>query len=312
MDRDLLGHLPITVCVARHRSFAAAAAELGMSPSAVSHAVRSVEDRLGTPLFARTTRSVSLTEAGARFIGGVEPALTDIGKTVEGLTAKRGEVTGLLRIDAPRVVLEMGLTRTFAKLARQHPRLAVEVRNGQASAAAISQVTTGAVDIVAQGFDAGIRVRRQIQQDMVTTKLTRSFKAILVASRDYLDVRGAPKSIADLHQHNCIGMRSVVSGVIFDWELIDGKKMVSVKTSGTALVTESTEALSLALASVGIAYVVEPLARRYFREGSLKWLLPQTAIEHDGLFLYYPKRSSLAPKLRAFIDVAKETLKSFG
>ena len=307
MDRDLLGHLPIAVCVARHRSFAAAAAELGMSPSAVSHAVRSVEDRLGTPLFARTTRSVSLTEAGARFIAGVEPALTDIGKTVEELTAERGDVTGLLRIDAPRVVFDMALTRILAKLARQHPRLAVEVRNGQTSPAS----SPAAVDIVAQGFDAGIRIRGAIQQDMVTTKLTGSFKVILVASKDYIDVRGTPKSIADLRQHNCIGMRSVASGVIFDWELIDGKKMIAVKTSGTALVTDSTEALSLALAGVGIAYVVEPVARRYLREGSLKWLLPQTAIEHDGLFLYYPKRASLAPKLRAFIDVARRTLKSF-
>src|SRR5258707_4223333 len=102
MDRDLLSHLPIIICVARHRSFTAAAAELGMSPSAVSHALRSVEDRLGTPLFARTTRSVSLTEAGARFVGGVEPALTDIGKTVERVTAERGEVNRLLRITTPR------------------------------------------------------------------------------------------------------------------------------------------------------------------------------------------------------------------
>src|SRR5438552_10563587 len=104
MDRDLLGHLPIVVCVARQWSFAAAAAELGMSPSAVSHAVRSVEDRLGPPLFARTTRSVSLTEVGARFISGVGPALADIGESVEGLTAARGEVTGLLRINATRSV----------------------------------------------------------------------------------------------------------------------------------------------------------------------------------------------------------------
>src|SRR5882757_732700 len=133
MDRDLLGHLPIIVCVARHRSFAASAAELGMSPSAVSHAVRSVEDRLGIPLFARTTRSVSLTEAGARFIGGVEPALTDLAKAVEGLTAERGEVTGLLRIAAPRVVLELGVARVLARLAREHPQLVVEVRTGQAS-----------------------------------------------------------------------------------------------------------------------------------------------------------------------------------
>src|SRR5271170_2036801 len=101
MDRDLLTHLPIVIAIARHGAFAAAAADLRMSPSAVSHAVRSVEDRVGTPLFARTTRSVSLTEAGARFVAGVEPALTDIVQTVDGLTAERGEVTGLLRIDSP-------------------------------------------------------------------------------------------------------------------------------------------------------------------------------------------------------------------
>src|ERR1700688_1001622 len=119
MDRDLLGHLPIIVCVARHRSFAAAAAELGMSPSAVSHAVRSVEDRLAILLFARTTRSVSLTEAGGRFVAGVEPALTDIEKTVEGLRAERGEVTGLLRIDASRATFDMVLIRILAKLAQE-------------------------------------------------------------------------------------------------------------------------------------------------------------------------------------------------
>ena len=299
MDRDLLGHLPIIACVARHRSFAAAAAELGMSPSAISHAVRSVEDRLAIPLFARTTRSVSLTEAGARFVAGVEPALTDIEKTVEDLSAERGEVTGLLRIDTPSALFEIALTRILAKLAQQHPRLTVEVRTTQT-----------AVDIVAQGFDAGIRIFRAIQQDMVTTRLTGSFKVILVASRGYLDARGMPKSIADLHQHNCIGKYSHSSGAVLDWELIDGKKPTTVKTSGTALVTDTTEALRLALASVGIAYVVEPLARRYVREGSLEWLLPQTAVEHDGLFLYYPRRASLAPKLRAFIDVAKKTLKS--
>jgi DNA-binding transcriptional LysR family regulator len=292
--------MPIIVCVARHRSFAAAAAELGMSPSAVSHAVRTVEDRLAAPLFARTTRSVSLTEAGARFLAGLEPALADIRQAIERLTAERGEVTGLLRINTLRVVLDMALIPILATLARQHPRLTVEINADQTL-----------VDIVAQGFDAGIRLRRAIQQDMVTTRLTGSFKAILVASRDYLDARGTPKSIADLQQHNCIGLRLGESGAIFEWELIDRKKPVVVNTSGTALVTDTMQALSLALAGVGIAYVAEPLARRYLREGSLEWLLPQSATEYDGMFLYYPKRASLAPKLRAFIDVAKKTLKSF-
>jgi DNA-binding transcriptional LysR family regulator len=301
MDRDLLSHLPIIICVARHRSFAAAAAELGMSPSAVSHAVRRVEDRLGTPLFARTTRSVSLTEAGTRFIARLEHALGDIGTVIEELSAERGQVTGLLRIDSPSTgVFEMALVPVLARLAQQHPRLTVEVRAGYLSA-----------DIVAQGFDAGIRIRGAIEQDMVMTRLTGPFKAILVASRDYLNAKGRPKSIAGLHQHNCIGLRWVLTGAIYDWELIDGKKPITVKTSGTALVTDIANALSLALAGIGIAYVLEPLARQHIREGSLEWLLPQTAVEHDGLFLYYPRRASLAPKLRAFIEVAKKTLKSF-
>jgi DNA-binding transcriptional LysR family regulator len=299
MDRDLLGHLPIVACVARHRGFAAAAAELGMSPSAVSHAVRSVEDRLSTPLFARTTRSVSLTEAGARFIASVEPSLTDIDQAVEGLTAESGLVTGLLRIDAPRAAFDTMLIPVLAKLAHQHPQLTVEVRTGQIG-----------VDIVAQGYDAGIRIKRFIQQDMVTTRLIKPFKAILVASRDYLDARGTPKSIADLHQHNCIGIHTTVSDAIYNWELVDGRKPVTVKTVGTALVTDISEALSLALAGVGIAYVMEPVAHSYLRDGSLERLLPETAVEHDGAFLYYPRRACLAPKLRAFIDVAKKTLQS--
>jgi DNA-binding transcriptional LysR family regulator len=148
-------------------------------------------------------------------------------------------------------------------------------------------------------------------QDMVTTRLTRSVKLIVVASRDYLDARETPKSITDLRQHNCIRIRNTASGAVFDWELVDGNKLITVKTSGTALVTDITEALSLALAGIGIAYVVDLLARPYLRDGSLKWLLPQAAVEQEGAFLYYPRRASLAPKLRAFIDVAKKTLKSF-
>jgi DNA-binding transcriptional LysR family regulator len=299
MDRDLLSHLPVVVAVARQRGFALAAAELGMSPSAVSHAVRTVEDRLGAPLFARTTRSVSLTEAGAGFLASVESALADIGKAAEGLTAEAGEVTGLLRINAPRIVLEMALTPVLAKLAWQHPKLTVEIFANEAL-----------IDIVAQGFDAGIRLGEAVQQDMIAVRLTQPFNAILAASPAYLDAKGAPKRIVDLHGHNCIGYRFVGSGGIFEWELTDGKKITTIKTSGTALVTDATHAIDLALAGVGITYTFEPLARRYIREGRLKWLMPQTAVRQGGLYLYYPRRASMAPKLRAFIDVAKAVLMS--
>ncbi|HET9864521.1 MAG TPA: LysR family transcriptional regulator, partial [Steroidobacteraceae bacterium] len=204
MDRDLLAHLPVVVTVARQRGFAAAASVLNMSASAVSHAVKAVEDRLGEPLFARTTRSVSLTEAGAKLIATLESALDDIGSAVESLSAARGAVTGTLRINAPHVAFAMGLTRVLARLAWEHPRLTVEVHSNEAF-----------VDIVAQGFDAGIRLGEAVQQDMVTVRLTDPFDMIMVAAPDYLRAKGEPESLADLAQHNCIGYRLQASGSLY-------------------------------------------------------------------------------------------------
>ena len=148
-----------------------------------------------------------------------------------------------------------------------------------------------------------------VQKDMVAVRITPTFKVILVASPDYLDAKGVPKTIEDLSNHNCIGLRTVGSGAIFEWELTEANKVISVKTSGTALVNDPMHAQELALAGVGIAYAIEPMARRHLRDHRLKWVLPQCAVEYEGLFLYYPRRASQAPKLRAFIDAAKATLR---
>ena len=294
MNRELLAHLPIVVAVAEQRGFAAAAQVLGMSASAVSHAVRVVEDSLGEPLFARTTRSVALTEAGQRFLAGVAPALDDIGQAVEHLSAARGEVSGVLKLNASAVASQMALPALFARLAVAHPRLTVEVHNNDAL-----------VDIVAQGFDAGIRLGEAVQQDMVTVRLTPPFKAIVVASPDYLARRGAPASVAELAAHNCIGFRLLAAGSLYDWELREAGETVAVRTTGSAVITDATFARELALAGVGIAYIFEPLVREELRSGRLQQLLPEAAFEEPGLFLYFPRRASMAPKLRAFIDVAR-------
>lgn len=297
MNRELLIHLPVVIAVAHHRGFAAAASALNMSASAVSHAVRSVEDQIGQPLFARTTRSVSLTEAGQTFVSSVAPALEDIEKAMEALAARNGAVTGVLKINAPRVATPIVLTAILAKLAADHPQLVVEIHTNDAF-----------VDIVEAGFDAGIRLGESIQQDMVAVRLTPPFKAIMVASPDYLLQRGTPRSIADLSMHNCIGFRLIASGGLYEWELQDGKKEIAVMTRGTAVVTDPTAARDLALASLGIAYIYEPLVRSDLQDGKLKWILQATAIEEGGLFLYFPKRASRAPKLRAFIETAKSLL----
>lgn len=298
MTRELLTHLPIVVSVAKCGGFAAAAAALNMSPSAVSHAVRVVEDRLGEPLFARTTRSVALTDAGVRLLATIGPALDDIEKAVEGVSAQRGEVTGLLRINAPRVAVLMALAPILSKLSWAHPRLTVEVHTNDAF-----------VDIIQQGYDAGIRLGDSIQQDMVSIRLTPPFRAIMVASPSYLAARGTPQNISDLARHNCIGFRLLGSGALYEWDLRDDERNVSASVSGTSVITDASFARDFALASIGIAYIFEPLVYADLREERLRWVLPEAAIEEQGLFVYYPQRAALAPKLRAFIDAARSLLR---
>jgi DNA-binding transcriptional LysR family regulator len=297
MDRDLLQHLPIIATVARRRSFAGAAAELGLGASAVSHAVRLVEERLCAPLFVRTTRSVSLTETGEAFLTRAGPALAEIQEAIEAARALKGSVTGTLRINAPRVAATMVLTELLTELAMRHADLTVEVTSED-----------GFVDIVAQGFDAGVRLGEAIADDMIVVRLTPPFKVIMVAAPHYLARFGSPKRLTELQAHNCIGYRQVSTGATYAWDLQEDGRDVAVSVSGTARVTDPIYAIELALAGVGLAYVFEPTVRDHIRTGALQWVLPDAAIEESGLFLYFPRRQSEAPKLRAFIDVARARL----
>ncbi|ESW79124.1 LysR family transcriptional regulator [Mesorhizobium sp. M0615] len=295
MDRDLLSHLPVIVAVARRGGFALAAAELGMSPSAVSHAVRLVEERIGQPLFARTTRSVSLTEAGKALVDTAAPALQDIADRMDRIRAIKGRPSGLLRLNVPNIAVPLAVTPVAAAMAERYPDVTIELLTDQ-----------GLVDIVGEGFDAGIRLGEMIAQDMVTVRLTPPFNAVIVASPAYVGRHGRPRGVADLSDHNCIGYRLVRSGALYRWDLTEDGKDVVAETKGTVIVTDSLAAIDLALAGVGLTYVFEPLVRAELAAGRLVQILPQTAIEEPGLFLYFPRRASMAPKLRAFIDTAQE------
>ena len=297
MDRALLPHLPIVLAVHRRGGFAAAANELGMSPSAVSHAVQFVEASLGQPLFARTTRSVRLTEAGTAFVASIGPALAEIEEAADRIGADQGRVTGTLKLNAPRTALSIAVTPLLVEMARRHPELIVEVTSDD-----------GLADIVAQGFDAGVRLGHTVAQDMVAVRLTPPFHSIMVAAPAYLAARGTPRTLRDLDRHNCIGYRFVTSGAVYDWDLRDGAQDVAKSVSGSVRVTDAVHAKELALAGIGIAYLFEPLARAELRAGALRQVLPRSAFEEPGLFLYFPRRASQAPKLRAFIEVAREML----
>ncbi len=294
MDRMLLHHLPAVLAVARTRSFARAATELGLRPSAVSHAIRAAEQSLGAPLFARTTRSVALTEAGGAFIESARRAADELESAAERVRAGQREVTGLLRINVPRVALRMGLTPLLLELPRQHPRLTTEIITDDAL-----------VDVVGAGFDAGIRLGEMIAQDMVAVRLTPPCRVVLVASPSYVGARGRPLSVADLTNHNCIGFRLLASGAVYEWELQVLGKEVRAAVAGTVRVSDPTYARELALAGVGIAYVFEPLVERDLAGGHLIELLPEASITEPGLFLYFPRRTAETRKLRALLDVIR-------
>src|SRR5579859_595035 len=292
MDRDLLAHFPVVLTVARRGGFAAAATALNMSPSAVSHAVKLVEDRLGQPLFARTTRSVALTEAGRGFVAAIGPALDQVEDSVERVQAARGRIAGTLRLNVPHLALPLAINPALVRLGKKHPDLTVEVVAHE-----------GLVDIIAEGFDAGVRLGEMIAQDMIAVRLTPPFRAIMVASPDYLAERGTPAAIADLSGHNCIGYRLIASHSVYDWDLQEDGNKISAAVHGTVRVTDALHALDLALQGIGIAYLFEPLAAEQIKAGRLREVLPEAAIEEPGLFLYFPRYASEAPKLRALIDV---------
>lgn len=268
-----------------------------MSPSAVSHAVKAVEERVGVPLFARTTRSVSLTDAGAELVEAAGAALSDIEEQVESLQAARDRVRGLLRLNVPTVALSWAVTPVVVAMGERYPEVRVEVF-----------ADNGLTDIVAAGFDAGIRLGEMIAEDMVAVRLTAPFRVAVVASPAYLARRGAPKTVADLRQHACIAYRNVSGGGLYAWELLDGGRDVAVTSPGPVIVNDAVYARDLALAGVGLAYLYWPNVAEDLAEGRLVEVLAEAAIEEPGLFLYFPRRASRSSKLRAYIDTAREVL----
>ncbi|NBB70663.1 MAG: LysR family transcriptional regulator [Alphaproteobacteria bacterium] len=297
MDRDLLVHLPVVLAVARRRGFAAAAAELGMSPSAVSHAVRQVEDRLGVPLFARTTRSVALTDAGRALVDGAGPALAEIAERFELLRGVAGRPAGVVRVSAGSVAVPLALAPLMAELQRRQPEVRVEV-----------VVDNALADIVAEACDAGVRLGEMIAADMVAVRLTPPFRTAVVATPAYLARAGRPVTVDDLAGHTCIGHRLAGTGALYRWELQARGREVAVAVGGGPVVNDVLAARELALAGLGLAYLFEPLVRADLDAGGLEEVLVETAIEEPGFFLYFPRRAAMAPKLRALVDTARVTV----
>lgn len=279
--------------VALHRNFRRAAAELGVTPSAISQAIRTLEARLGATLFLRTTRSVGLTEAGERFLARAKPAFEELvaaGQTARDLGQRP---SGLLRLTAPRAALPILVTPLIASFSRACPEVEVEIVANEEL-----------IDLVAEGFDAGVRLGQFIAADMVTVRLTKAFPLIVVASPGYLKQRGRPKHLGDLRGHACLRMRRT-NGAVSPWTFVDGNKAVEAVVAGPLIANDFTTVLSGAIEGMGLAQVPEPIALAALKTGRLERLLDTFAPIAPGMFLYYPSRHQMMPKLRALVDHVK-------
>jgi DNA-binding transcriptional LysR family regulator len=279
--------------VARHRSFRRAAADLGVTPSAISQAVRALEARVGIALFMRTTRSVGLTEAGERFLLRARPAFEELVAASEVARDLGQRPAGLLRLAVPRAVVPILLEPLIASFCQAYPEVEVEI-------AASEEL----VDIVAEGFDAGIRLGQFIAADMVAVRLTRPFPVIVVGSPDYLRRRQRPQRIDNLREHACLRMRRS-NGSIAPWTFVHGNKPVEAIVAGPFIAHDFPTLLGAAVEGVGLAQMPEPIAADALNAGKLVQMLEPFAPLAPGVFLYYPGRRQIAPKLRAFIDHVK-------
>src|SRR5215470_5394186 len=279
--------------VAQHRNFRKAAAELAVTPSAISQAIRALEARVGAALFIRTTRSVGLTEAGERFFLRAKPAFEELVAASEAARDLGQRPAGLLRLSVPPAVVPLILEPVIGSFCQDYPDIELEIAAGGEL-----------IDLASGGFDAGIRLGQFIAPDMVAVRLTPPFKMLVVASSDYLNGRKRPERIDDLRGHACLRVRRS-NGSIAPWPFMDGNKAVEAIVSGPLIAHDYSTLIGAAIRGVGLAQVPGPLATAPIGDGRLRTLLTRFAVTTPGAFLYHPGKRQVLPKLRAFIEHVK-------
>ena len=285
------------LAVARAHSFSAAARELGVSRSAVSQAVRQLEEQLRVGLLTRTTRSVSLTDTGRRLVEGTAPALAQAVATLTEVAAQPGETVGRLRLSLPRVAAPLVIEQLLPGFRARHPRVEVEL-----------VIEDRLVDIVAGGYDAGIRLSEIIDRDMVSVRLTAPARFVVVGAPAYLARHGTPKRPEDLLRHECLTFRSPTTGALYAWELERGRRTWRVPVRGGVVVNDGLLCASLAKLGLGLAYALESTITEELRSGQLQRVLEPFAPTVPGYCIYFPRRAQRSTPLRLFVDTAKEVL----
>ena len=282
------------LAIARHRSFRAASIELGVTASALSHALRNLEERLDLRLFNRTTRSVALTEAGERLFARITPAFRDIADALDDLNTFRGKPAGTLRLNAAKQSAQLVLLPAVTKFLRAYPDAKVELATNDAL-----------VDMVSAGFDAGVRFGETIAADMIAVPIGPRHRFAVVASPGYFKDRKKPVTPHDLAALPCIRFR-FAGGSFYRWEFERGGMEVAIEVDGPLTLNDQDLMLQAALDGTALAYVFEAQAAELIRQKKLVRVLADWCPAYPGFFLYYPSRRQLPAVLRAFIDFARQ------
>jgi DNA-binding transcriptional LysR family regulator len=296
MNRGDLADLTAFVSVADRLSFRAAASRLGVTPSALSHSMRQLEERLGVRLLNRTTRSVSVTDAGLRLLERLRPAISEVAGALEDLNRGRQRPLGRLRIYANHVAASAVIAPIWGRFLSTYPDVHLELALGMAP-----------IDIVAQGFDAGIGPRDRAPADMIAVRVTGPMKIVVVGAPTYFARRRRPRTPDDLARHSCVQYRLAADSDVLAWPFARNRKSRRIAVDGQLIVNDADLAVRAAVDGLGIAYALEALAEPFLRSGQLVRVLEDWSPSFDGMFLYYPRSRQVPATLRALIDMIRTT-----
>lgn len=279
MRRGDFSELAVFIAVAEAVSFTRAAAKLGLSQSALSYAVRTLEQRMGVRLISRTTRSLSVTVAGERLLQSLRPAFDHIESEIAAVTALRDKPTGLIRLTTFRYAAKSVLWPVLAKLLLEYPDIEVEL-----------SLDEGLVDIVASKFDAGIRIGEQVQKDMVALRIGPDLRMAVVGSPSYFANRTVPRTPRELGEHRGISYRQQTGGGLFAWEFEKGGEVLEVRMNGPLVINDGEMLEAAALDGLGLAYTFESQVAPFIADGRLIRVLEDWCQPFSGYHLYYPSR----------------------
>ncbi|BAB51567.1 LysR family transcriptional regulator [Mesorhizobium erdmanii] len=293
MNRAHLSQLAVLATVAQCGSFRGAARELAIAPSAVSHAVSSLEARLGVRLLARSTRSVAPTEEGAQLLERLRPALSEIDLALETALEARDRPAGNLRLSVPRTAAHLVLTPRLGAFAKAYPDIVLEIL-----------IEDRFTDVVEGGFDAGVRLGESLQRDMIAVRIGPDMRGAVVGAPSYFAAMPRPHHPRDLADHRCIRFR-FSSGILYRWEFAKGGEEIEIAAQGPLILDEDHLIAQAAIDGTGLAFVFEPYVRAPLADGRLIRVLEDWCPPFEGFFVYYPSRRQMRPALRAFVDFFK-------